>query len=311
MQKTLIQNKAKEKNGFINKVIKNRDLLLLMLPGALTLIIFCYIPMFGTVIAFEDFKILDGFFGSDWVGLANFKELFMNADFRHVLRNTLVFSVTKFLFGIPAPIILALLLNEARNVLFKKTIQTVSYMPHFFSWVMLGGIFKLLFSYTGPVNGLITALGMAPVDFFANEQSFFWLIIFSAVWAGLGWGAIVYMAALSGIDSALYEAAAIDGAGKWKQALHITLPCLIPTIVVVTILNLANILNAGFDQIYNMQNPLVYNISDILETYNLRKMQSADYSYGTAVGLFKSVVGLILVLGTNALSKKISDNGLW
>ena len=310
MQKELIQNN-KIKHKSLSEVWKKKDLLLLLLPGTLALLIFHYIPMFGIIIAFEDFKILDGIFGSEWVGLANFKELFSSVDFCHVLRNTLLFSVTKFLLGLPAPIIFALLLNEVRCVLFKKTIQTVSYMPHFFSWVMLGGIFKMLFSYTGPVNEIFTALGMEPVQFFANEQSFFWLIIFSAVWAGLGWGAIVYIAALSGIDPALYEAAVMDGAGKWKQVLYITLPCLVPTIVVVTILNLGNILNAGFDQIYNMQNPLVYNISDVLETYNLRKMQTADYSYGTAVGLFKGIVGLILVLGANALSKKVSDNSLW
>ncbi len=306
-------NKAapKKKNRMWNELVKYKGLLMLMIPGFLALIIFKYLPMFGIIIAFKDYKILDGVFGSAWVGLDNFKELFGSAEFAHVLRNTLLFSVTKMLFGTPAPIILALLLNEVRHTLYKKTIQTVSYMPYFFSWVMLGGIVKLLFSNTGPVNTVLASIGLEKIDFFANEASFFWLVIGSAVWAGCGWGAIIYMATLSGIDETLYEAAAVDGAGKWKQITKITIPCLIPTIVVVTILNLGNIMNAGFDQIYNLQNPLVYNISDILETYNLRKMQTTDYSYGTAVGLFTSVVGLILVLGTNAWSKKISDNGLW
>ena len=222
-----------------------------------------------------------------------------------------MFSITKMIFGLPMPIIFALLLNEVKNILYKKTIQTVSYMPHFFSWVMLGGIIKLLFSNTGPINSVLAGMGLNKIEFFANETAFFWMIIGSAVWAGLGWGAIIYMAALSGIDETLYEAASIDGAGKWKQVTNITIPCLVPTIVVVMILNLGSVIAAGFDQIYNLQNPLVYNISEILETYNLKKMQSTDYSYGTAVGLFTGVVGMILVLGTNALSKKVSDNGLW
>ncbi len=301
---------VKTKNTF-RSLYKYRELLLMMIPGFLILFIFAYLPMAGTVIAFKDYKIMKGIFGSEWVGLEHFRRLFNDPKFLSVLENTLRFSITKLILGIPVPIILALLLNEVKTLYFKKVVQTISYLPHFFSWVMLGGMFKLVFSQTGPVNEIITSFGGTPISFFAEEGSFFWLIIGSSLWAGAGWGAIVYMAALSGIDPSLYEAAEMDGAGRWKQTLYITLPCLIPTMVVVTILNLSNVLNAGFDQIYNMQNPLVYGISDILETYNLRKLQTMDYSYGTAVGLFKGVVGMILVLGTNALSKKYSDNGLW
>ena len=311
MAKASLGNKTKEKSILKKELKKHRGLLVLMIPGFLALLIFKYLPMFGIVIAFKDYKILDGIWGSEWVGLHHFKELFGSSDFLHVLRNTLMFSITKMIFGLPMPIIFALLLNEVKNILYKKTIQTVSYMPHFFSWVMLGGIIKLLFSNTGPINSVLAGIGLNKRDFFANETAFFWMIIGSAVWAGLGWGAIIYMAALSGIDETLYEAASIDGAGKWKQVTNITIPCLVPTIVVVMILNLGSVMAAGFDQIYNLQNPLVYNISEILETYNLKKMQSTDYSYGTAVGLFTGVVGMILVLGTNALSKKVSDNGLW
>lgn len=311
MAKASLGNKTKEKSMLKKELKKHRGLLILMIPGFLALLIFNYLPMFGIVIAFKDYKILDGIWGSEWVGLQYFKELFGSSDFLHVLRNTLMFSITKMIFGLPMPIIFALLLNEVKNILYKKTIQTVSYMPHFFSWVMLGGIIKLLFSNTGPINSVLAGIGLNKIDFFANETAFFWMIIGSAVWAGLGWGAIIYMAALSGIDETLYEAASIDGAGKWKQVTNITIPCLVPTIVVVMILNLGSVMAAGFDQIYNLQNPLVYNISEILETYNLKKMQSTDYSYGTAVGLFTGVVGMILVLGTNALSKKVSDNGLW
>lgn len=311
MAKASLGNKTKEKSILKKELKKHRGLLVLMIPGFLAILIFNYLPMFGIVIAFKDYKILDGIWGSEWVGLHYFKELFVSSDFLHVLRNTLMFSITKMIFGLPMPIIFALLLNEVKNILYKKTIQTVSYMPHFFSWVMLGGIIKLLFSNTGPINSVLAGMGLNKIEFFANETAFFWMIIGSAVWAGLGWGAIIYMAALSGIDETLYEAASIDGAGKWKQVTNITIPCLVPTIVVVMILNLGSVMAAGFDQIYNLQNPLVYNISEILETYNLKKMQSTDYSYGTAVGLFTGVVGMILVLGTNALSKKVSDNGLW
>ncbi len=311
MAKASLGNKTKEKSILKKELKKHRGLLVLMIPGFLAILIFNYLPMFGIVIAFKDYKILDGILGSKWVGLQYFKELFGSSDFLHVLRNTLMFSITKMIFGLPMPIIFALLLNEVKNILYKKTIQTVSYMPHFFSWVMLGGIIKLLFSNTGPINSVLAGMGLNKIEFFANETAFFWMIIGSAVWAGLGWGAIIYMAALSGIDETLYEAASIDGAGKWKQVTNITIPCLVPTIVVVMILNLGSVMAAGFDQIYNLQNPLVYNISEILETYNLKKMQSTDYSYGTAVGLFTGVVGMILVLGTNALSKKVSDNGLW
>ncbi len=311
MAKASLGNKTKEKSILKKELKKHRGLLVLMIPGFLAILIFNYLPMFGIVIAFKDYKILDGILGSKWVGLQYFKELFGSSDFLHVLRNTLMFSITKMIFGLPMPIIFALLLNEVKNILYKKTIQTVSYMPHFFSWVMLGGIIKLLFSNTGPINSVLAGMGLNKIEFFANETAFFWMIIGSAVWAGLGWGAIIYMAALSGIDETLYEAASIDGAGKWKQVTNITIPCLVPTIVVVMILNLGSVMAAGFDQIYNLQNPLVYNISEILETYNLKKMQSTDYSYGTAVGLFTGIVGMILVLGTNALSKKVSDNGLW
>lgn len=311
MAKASLGNKTKEKSILKKELKKHRGLLVLMIPGFLAILIFNYLPMFGIVIAFKDYKILDGILGSKWVGFQYFKELFGSSDFLHVLRNTLMFSITKMIFGLPMPIIFALLLNEVKNILYKKTIQTVSYMPHFFSWVMLGGIIKLLFSNTGPINSVLAGMGLNKIEFFANETAFFWMIIGSAVWAGLGWGAIIYMAALSGIDETLYEAASIDGAGKWKQVTNITIPCLVPTIVVVMILNLGSVMAAGFDQIYNLQNPLVYNISEILETYNLKKMQSTDYSYGTAVGLFTGIVGMILVLGTNALSKKVSDNGLW
>ncbi len=302
---------ARKKNSGFQQLCKHKGLFMLMIPGLIALIIFKYLPMVGTVIAFKDFRVLDGIWGSQWVGLENFRELFKNQKFLNSLKNTLTFSVVKFLIGIPAPIILALMLNEVRNIWAKKIFQTLSYLPHFFSWVILGGLIKVVFSYTGPINSILNSLGMQSVEFFAREDTFFWMIIWSAVWAGLGWGAIIYMATLSGIDMSLYEAAEIDGAGKFKQMLYITLPCLLPTVVVVTILNLGNIMNAGFDQIYNMQNPLVYNISEVIETYNLRKLQELDYSYGTAVGLFKSVIGLILVLSTNAISRKVSGSGLW
>lgn len=284
-----------------------------MLPGLLALFIFNYIPMGGIIIAFEDYKISKGILGSEWVGLANFREMFTSIEFLTVLKNTLSISMVKLVFGLVAPVIFALMLNEMKNGRLKKGIQTASYLPHFFSWVILAGIIKNLFSTNGAINSLLLSTGITnePLAFFASPVLFYWMLILSATWKDIGWSAIIFLSALSGIDPSLYEAATVDGAGRFKRIFYITLPCLFPTIVVVMILNCSHIMNAGFDQIYNLQNPLVYSVSDILDTFNLRKMQSASFSYGTASGLFKSVISLVMMFTTNAISKKLTDSGLW
>ncbi|HIT86156.1 MAG TPA: sugar ABC transporter permease [Candidatus Ornithomonoglobus intestinigallinarum] len=287
---------------------KHYPLVLMIVPGLIALILFNYLPIYGVTIAFKDFKLLEGITGSDWIGFENFAELFSGTDFLRVLRNTIVISLLKLACGLPAPIILALLLNEVKHTAYKKLIQTFTYMPHFFSWVVLSGIITMIFSTSGPVNSIIQALGGQPLSFFGDSGLFVGLVVGTAVWQSVGWGTIIYMAALSGVDESLYEAAVIDGAGRWKQALYVSVPCILPTIATVFILNLGSVLNAGFDQIYNMYNPTVYEVADIIDTYVLRRLQEMDYGIGTAADLFKSVVGLMFVLGGNWLTKKLSGD---
>lgn len=288
---------------------KHYPLVLMIVPGLIALILFNYLPIYGVTIAFKDFKLLKGITGSEWIGLDNFVELFAGNDFLHILRNTVVISLLKLVCGLPAPIILAMLLNEVRHTTYKKVIQTFTYMPHFFSWVVLSGIITMIFSTSGPVNVMLQALGFSePLSFFSDGGLFIGLVVGTSVWQTVGWGTIIYMAALSGVDESLYEAAVIDGAGRWKQAIYISIPCILPTIATVFILNLGSVLNAGFDQIYNMYNPTVYEVSDIIDTYVLRRLQEMDYGIGTAADLFKSVVGLMFVLAGNWLTKKLSGD---
>lgn len=304
----------KQKNSILKQYWINRNLVFMMLPGLLLLLVFAYGPMYGIIIAFKDFKMAEGVMASPWVGLQHFRTLFSGQDFPKVFRNTLVISLLKLGLGFPAPILFALLLNEMMNVKFKKVVQTFSYLPHFFSWVILGGIVTMVFSNRGPVNTALSWLGMEkPIEFFANNTWFIAVVVLSHIWQTIGWGSIIYISSLSGVDAALYEAAYVDGAGRFKQVIHISIPCLVPTIVTMFILNLGSVLNAGFDQIYNLYNPTVYEVADILDTYVLRKMQSMDYSLGTAVGLFKSLIALILVVLTNQIANRLSDGeqGIW
>ncbi len=287
-------------------------LLLMLVPGLVALFLFNYKPMYGLLIGFKDYKFKLGVFGSPWAdkaGFEHFIRLFTSGDFTKIMRNTLSISIVKLICGFPMPVILALLLNEMRNKAFKRVVQTLTYLPHFFSWVVLGGIFKMLFASVGPINMVLQQLGLnEPIGFFTNATSFFWLLILSDVWMGTGWGAIIYLAALSGVDESLYEAAYIDGASRWKQTLHISIPTIMGTITTVFILRLGSLLGAGFDQIYNMYNVMVYETSDILDTYSLRLLQDGRYEIGTAMGLFKSIVGLALVLGSNKIISILSKD---
>ncbi len=295
------------------RYVRNRQLLLMMVPALAFFVVFHYVPMYGAIIAFKDFRITQGIFGSNWTGWDNFAKLFSSDDFPRALRNTVIISLLRLTFGFFAPIILALLLNEVRIAWYKRTVQTLTYLPYFLSWVILGGIFKMLFSNSGPLNGIITSLGGDPVDFLSSNGWFIFVLIATGIWQSVGYGAVIYLAALAGIDPQLYEAAMIDGAGRWKQTLHITLPCLVPTIITLFILNVGHILNAGFYQIYNMYNPLVYQWSDIIDTYVLRRLTTMDFSLATAAGLFKSVVGLMMVVLVNSFARRASggEYGIW
>lgn len=292
---------------------KHGSLMTLLIPGILFFLIFKYIPMTGVIVAFKDFRLDLGIMGSPYCGLDNFRRLFIGPEFGQAIRNTLVLSILNLTFGFSAPIILALLLNEIRISAYKRCIQTLTYLPFLFSWVVLGGIFLMMFNRTGPINSMLGSFGILPIPFLTEGYWFIAVIIGTGIWKGMGYGAVIYLAALSGVDQNLYDAAAIDGAGRWKQMVHITMPVLVPTISVLLILNLGNLLRVGFDQIFNMYNPMVYDVSDVIGTYTLRRMISGEFELAAASDLFQSVVGLILIVLANMVVNKMSkgEQGLW
>lgn len=297
----------------INKYIKNKALFFMFVPGLIYYIVFHYMPMYGLIISFKDFRFLDRIMGSPWVGFRHFEMIFKNEEFWGVFKNTLVISGLKLVFNFPAPIILALLLNEVRNIYFKKAIQTISYLPHFLSWVVLSGIvINFLSPSTGPINMLLSALGMKPVFFVGSNGWFRQVLVGSAMWKEVGWGTIVYLAALAGVNPELYEAAVLDGAGRLKQTIHVTLPSIAPVIVIMFIFAVGGIVNDDFDQVFNMYNHAVYRVGDVLSTYIYRVgLENMLYSYSAAVGLFKNAIAFTLIVITNQISKKFSDYGLW
>lgn len=269
---------------------------LMLIPGFLWLFVFSIVPMFGIVISFQYFNPGKGILGSDWAGLEHFKYMFLLKDTQEVFMNTLVIASMKIVANLIAPLLFALMLNELRLMILRRWIQTIVYLPHFLSWVILGGIVLDLFSYNGPVNQLTALFGYQPKLFFADSQLFPFLVVGSDVWKEFGFGTIIYLAALTGINPALYEAANIDGAGRWRSLWHITLPGIRTTAVLLTVLSLGNVLNAGFDQIFNLYNPLVYSTGDIIDTWVYRTgLLNLQYELATAVGLLKSVVGFLLI----------------
>ncbi|GAA6406580.1 polygalacturonan/rhamnogalacturonan ABC transporter permease [Blautia hominis] len=278
----------------------------MLMPGMILLLIFAIIPMFGTVIAFQNYIPSKGILGSAWVGLDNFKRLFMLPDFKQILGNTFFIAIGKLVLGTIGSIIFALLLNECRMMRLKKTVQTAVYLPHFLSWVILAVMFSNLFSLTGVVNQIVTFFGGEPTMFLISNKWFRPLMILGETWKEFGYGAIIYVAAMTSIDPTLYEAAGMDGAGRWKRMLHVTLPGIIPQVVLMTILNIGQVLNAGFDQIFNLYSPLVYETGDIIDTYVYRVgMINQQFSLATTVGLFKSVISFILLFGAYKLADKL------
>lgn len=293
----------------------NRYLYLFIVPGVVWFLVFCYQPMYGVLIAFKDYDIVAGVLDSPWVGFKYFEEFFRYYKFDSIMINTVAISLLKLIIGFPAPILLALLLNEIRARRFKRVVQTVSYLPFFVSWVVVAGIWYelLTFDQGGIVNTMLMSIGLIqePVFWFGNENYFWWIVVASDIWKGVGWGAIIYLAALSGIDEELYEASVMDGANRWRQTWHITLPGIRSTIVILFIFAVGNIMNAGFDQIYVLQNPAVMGKAEIIDTYVMTTgIFQANYSIATAVGLFKSVIGLGLLLLTNALVKMFGEEGI-
>ena len=294
------------------KIMKKRfkrewQMHLMLLPGILLIFIFSYIPLYGLVIAFEDYNPGRGF-SSPWVGLKNFQFLFSQPNFVRTIWNSLYIAVFKMLGGISVSVLFALLLNEIGNKILKRIFQTLIYIPNFLSWVILAGILTDLLAADGLVNQTLQAFGLNPVNFLGSPSVFPWTMIISDIWKGFGFGTVVYLAALTSIDPELYEAARIDGGGKLAQTRFITLPMLAPTIVLMLVLSLGSVLNAGFDQIYNLYAPVVYDTGDIIDTYVYRLgITQAQYSVGTAVGLFKSVISMILVVASYKLADKLAN----
>jgi len=297
----------------LTAIRKDWGLYVMLLPGLIFLLVFKYSPMYGIIIAFKDFNIFDGFKASPWVGWANFERLVGSEEFLKVFRNTLIISVYKIVFLFPLPIILAILMNEIKNMIFKRSIQTIVYLPHFLSWVIVSGLFlDLLSTNGGLVNRAIEYLGGKPIAFFMDTQVFRSLLITSAGWKEAGWGTIIYLAAITSIDLQLYEAAKIDGAGRFRQIRHITLPGLVPIIMLMFILRLGSILEAGTEQILVMYNSIVYSVADVIGTYVYRiGLGQQDYSFAAAVGLFDSVIGFTLIVLGNYLSSKFLKRGIW
>lgn len=281
---------------------------MMLAPGMMFLILFSFIPMFGIIMAFQDYIPTKGILGSPWVGLDNFKYMLEIPDSMSILKNTLIIAIGKIILSTIVPITFALLLNEIRIKWAKKTIQTVVYLPHFLSWAVLAVVVANIFSFEGPVNAFLGMFGIKPTLFLASNTWIRPILIGTDVWKEFGYGSIVYLAALTGIDSGLYEAAAIDGANRFKQLINITIPGILPIIMLMTAINLGNILNAGFDQVFNLYNPIVYETADIIDTYVYRVgLVGMQYSFATAIGLLKSVVGCILLVSANQLSKKFAN----
>ncbi|QSF43316.1 ABC transporter permease [Paenibacillus tianjinensis] len=284
---------------------KNWQFHVMLIPAMILLILFSFIPMGGIVMAFQDYKPWQHISGSEWVGLDNFRYLFEREDSMQVIWNTLIIAVLKMIFNLLVPFIFAIMLNEVRKLAVQRTIQTLVYLPHFLSWVILGGILLDLLSTDGFVNQILGSFGVQPIFFLGDNNWFRFTVILTDVWKEFGYNTIVFLAALAGINPSLYEAAEIDGANRWKQTRFVTMPSLIPMVVVVGTLALGNVLNAGFDQIFNLYNPLVYQKGDIIDTFVYRTaIQNGEMGFGTAIGLFKSAISMVLILFSYQMAKK-------
>jgi putative aldouronate transport system permease protein len=294
---------------FFAKINRYKWIYALFLPLFVFAFIFNYMPMYGVQIAFKEFRPVDGIWGSKWAGLKYFVRMFQEPTFLMVFRNTLVISLLKIAIVFPAGILFALLLNEIAAPIAKRVYQTISYLPHFLSWIVLAGIIRDITAIDGPINSITAKFGMSPQVFLSSSAAFVPILIISDLWQTVGWNSIIYLAAITGISKELYESADLDGAGKIQKIISITLPSIAPVILIMFILRLGGVLNAGFDQILNLYNPMVYGVADIIDTYVYRVgLMQMNFSYSTAIGLFKNVVGLLLVLTTNALTRRMEGS---
>jgi putative aldouronate transport system permease protein len=302
------------RQSFIRALINQRFLLLMMVPGFIYLLIICYVPMYGVVIAFQNYNPGKGFMGSPWAGLRYFKELAADPFFFNALRNTLFISLLKLVVGFPVPIAFAILLNEMRTLGYKRLVQTVSYMPYFLSWAFVASFLLSAFSDYGTMNTVLQGLGLvhAPVSFVGRPLPFILVILCSDIWKNFGFSSIIYLAVLTSVDPQLYEAAIMDGANRWQRIIRISLPSIKPTVVILLILNISGIINANFEQFFLLQNPLVMDWARVVNVYTYEiGFQKARFSYGTAVGLFTSLTSMLLLVIANAASRRISGESIY
>ncbi len=292
---------------------KHRYLFLLMLPGLVYFLVFKYAPLWGVLISFQDYSPYRGFWHSDWVGFKHFARFFSHPDFYLLLRNTVAINLFNLVFFFPLPIILSLLLNELRSELYKRVLQSIVYLPHFLSWVIIFGMTYLFLSQqNGLVNQLIAHFGGETVGFMTDSRLFWPLLTLQSIWKEAGWGTVIFLAAIAGVDTQQYEAAVMDGANRFRQMWHITLPAIRNVVVILLILRMGNIMDAGFEQVFLMMNGAVSQVADIIDTYVYRAgIQQGEFSYSTAVGLFKSLIGFVMALSANRLAKRFGDGGIY
>jgi putative aldouronate transport system permease protein len=304
---------ARSKRGILARIWQQRWLYLLVAPAIVYFLVFCYVPMYGLIIAFKDYSPFVGFWESRWVGLEHFRQFFSSIYFWRLLRNTVLLNLYGLIFGFPIPIILALLLNEVGNSTFKRIVQTCSYMPYFVSTVVVAGmIVNFLSPTTGIVNNVLKALGFEPIPFLTRPEWFRPVYVASGIWQGAGWGSIIYLAALAGIDPSLYDAAKVDGANRLQRMRYVSIPGIMPTIMVLLLLNLGSMLSVGFEKVFLLYNPRTYETADVFSTYVYRAgLIGQQWGFGTAVGLFNSVANLILLALFNYLARKAGQQSLW
>ena len=296
----------------ISRIKKHRYLYLMVLPGFLTLLVFHYFPMYGILVAFKDYSAVQGIWNSPWVGFKYFNTFFHDPMAYRVLRNTLLLGIYSLIWSFPAPIILALLFNELRNKYFKKFVQTVSYFPHFISVVIVAGMLKEFTARDGLFNQILAFFGKEPIMFLLEPEYFRTIFIASGIWQGVGFGTIIYLAAMSGIDPTLYDVAEVDGAGRWKKVVHITWPCIRPTTIILLIFSIGGILGTDFQKIILLYSPETYSVADVIGSYVYRQgILGAQYEYTTAIGLFMSVVSFIILYIANWVSRKVSETSLF
>lgn len=303
---------VKFQNSFRYSFKRNREVYLMLIPIILYYVVFKYAPMFGNIMAFQNFRVTRGFFESDWVGFKHFKTFFEDVYFWRLVRNTIVISASTLAFNFPMAVIFALLLNEVKNLKFKKLVQTVTYMPHFISTVVICSMITSYITPTGLINSIIMALGFDKIPFLTDPKYFVGVYVISHIWQNMGWSSIIYISALSSIDTELYEAAAVDGAGRWKQTIHITIPGILPTMSIMLIMSVGSIMSVGYEKILLLYNSSIYETADVISTYVYRQgILGGSYSYSAAIGMFNSIVNFSLLTFANWFSKKAQGSGLF